>query len=308
MASDRITTAAGGIVWRRRPVSRRERGAANRTPVDLLVIHRPSYDDWTFPKGKTDPGETLQHTAVREIWEEAGIRVRLGHPLHPVSYRTSAGVKRVNYWLARQVGHDESAFQPNDEVDEVRWVRPREARELLTYSHDRDLLEEFRALRESDAHRTRTLIVLRHGKAVAREDFVGDDLDRPLTRSGATRARRMEPLLAAYGIRRVVSSPALRCTQTVEPVADSIGTFLQIDDRLSEQTSAAQVQRSVQGLLDHKSPVVLASHRPTLPWIFDAVGSDVVDLATGEGVVVHHRKGRVYATEAVERPASQPEL
>jgi phosphohistidine phosphatase SixA/8-oxo-dGTP pyrophosphatase MutT (NUDIX family) len=294
MASERITTAAGGIVWRKRPGPRRP-----EPRIEVLVVHRPSYDDWTFPKGKTDPGETLQATAVREIGEEAGVRVRLGHPLQDISYPISGGTKHVAYWCARVVGPDDTApFVPNKEVDEVRWVGLRDARKLLTYEHDGELLETFRDLRERQAHRTRTLIVLRHGKAVPRSDDL-DDLDRPLTTSGATRATDLVPLLAAYGIQRVVSSPAVRCAQTVEPYAHSVSTFLEIDDRLSEQTRAAQVQRSLSTLLDRKKPVVLCSHRPTLPWVFDAIGIDPQDLAPGQGVVVHHRGGVVHATETL---------
>jgi 8-oxo-dGTP diphosphatase len=307
MASERITTAAGGIVWRRRPVSRRDRGESARIPVELLLIHRPSYDDWTFPKGKTDPGECLQETAVREIWEETGITARLTHPLPQVRYRTSSGTKVVSYWVARQADRTESTFSPNKEVDEIRWVRPRDAAALLTYSHDRQLLADFKALRDDDRHRSRTLVVLRHAKAMARDEFDGDDLDRPLVASGESRARDLMPLLAAYGVRRAVSSPAVRCASTVEPFVERIGSFLQVDDRLSEDTSAAQVARSVHAVMDGKVPVVLCSHNPTLPWIFDAVGTDVADLQPGEGVVVHHRKGHVLATEAIRRPGSQHE-
>lgn len=292
MGSERITTAAGGIVWRKRPGPRRA-----EPRVEVLVVHRPSYDDWTFPKGKTDPGETLQATAVREIGEEAGVRVRLGHPLQDISYPISTGTKHVAYWCARVIGPDEATpFVPNKEVDEIRWVSPREARKLLTYEHDVDLLETFNDLRARQAHRTRTLIVLRHGKAVPRSDDL-DDMDRPLTSSGGARAKELVPLLDAYGVRRVVSSPAVRCAQTVEPFAHSISTFLEIDDRLSEDTRAALVQRSVASLLDRKKPVVLSSHRPTLPWIFDAIGTDLTELAPGQGIVVHHRKGVVHATE-----------
>lgn len=292
MASERITTAAGGVVWRKRPGPRRP-----EPRVEVLVVHRPSYDDWTFPKGKSDPGESLQETAVREIGEEAGVRVRLGHPLHGVSYPISGGTKLVSYWCARMVGPDEATpFVPNKEVDEIRWVSPRGARTLLTYEHDVGLLEEFCDLHERQAHRTRTLIVLRHGKAVSRSDDV-DDLERPLTSVGAARAGDLVPLLSAYGIRRVVSSPAVRCAQTVEPYARSISTFLEIDDRLSEDTQAVQVQRSVAALLDRKKPVVLCSHRPTLPWVYDAIGTRLTDLAPGQGIVVHHRSGRIRATE-----------
>ena len=187
-------------------------------------------------------------------------------------------------------------FTPNKEVDEIRWVGVREARDLLTYKHDIQVLEDFRSLRERQGHRARTLVVVRHGKAAPRGDH-DDDLERPLTSVGVEQARALVPLLAAYGVRRVVSSPAVRCVQTVEPYAHSISTFLEIDDRLSEDTRAAQVDRSVTALLDRKKPVALCSHRPTLPWIFDAIGTDVHDLATGEAIVVHHRKGTVIATE-----------
>ena len=97
------------------------------------------------------------------------------------------------------------------------------------------------------------------------------------------------PVLDAYGVQRVVSSPAVRCAQTVEPYAHSISTFLEIDDRLSEDTRASQVQRSVAALMDRKKPVVLCTHRPTLPWVLDAIGVDQQDLAPGAGLVVHHR-------------------
>jgi 8-oxo-dGTP diphosphatase len=292
MASERIINAAGGVVWRKRAGSGR-----SEPRVDVLVVHRPSYDDWTFPKGKVDPGEALQATAVREIAEETGLRVRLGPPLVQVRYQVANGTKVVDYWSARAIGPGgDEPFQPNKEVDELRWVGVREARELLTYPHDIQVLEDFRSLRERQGHRARTLIVLRHGKAAARVDY-DDDLERPLTSVGVEQARALVPLLAAYGARRVVSSPAVRCAQTVEPYAHSISTFLEIDDRLSEDTRAAQVTRSVAALLDRKKPVVLCSHRPTLPWIFDAIGTDVHELATGEAIVVHHRKGAVIATE-----------
>lgn len=292
MASERITTAAGGVIWRKRP------GPSRTEPrIEVLVVHRPSYDDWTFPKGKTDPGETLQVTAVREIAEETGLRVRLGHPLQGIVYPISGGTKHVAYWSARVVGPDEDTpFVPNKEVDEIRWVGFREAAELLTYPHDGELLATFRELRERQAHRTRTLIVLRHAKAVPRSEDL-DDLERPLTTGGMERAKELVPQLAAYGIRRVVSSPAIRCAQTVEPYAHSISTFLEIDDRLSEDTTSAQVHRSLSSLLDRKKPVVLCSHRPTLPWIFDAIGVELEQLAPGEAVVVHHRGGTIHATE-----------
>lgn len=294
MAVMRRTTAAGGVVWRKRPVPGRDEPG-----VEVLLIHRPSYDDWTFPKGKADPGELPQATAVREIAEETGLRVRLGAPLPTVEYRVAAGPKVVSYWCARQIGAEDAAFTPNREVDEIRWVRLKEAARMLSYEHDADLLDAFRDLRETQSHRTRTLIVLRHGKAVGRGRWKDDDLERPLAATGKTQAGNLVPLLEAYGVRRVVSSPALRCAQTVEPYAHSISTFLQIDDRLGEETRTAHVHRSVAALLERKKPAVLCTHRPTLPAVFDAIGTDPIDLAPGHGVVIHHRKGKVIATELI---------
>lgn len=285
MASEPITKAAGGIAWRKAQAG-----------VEVLTIHRPSYDDWTFPKGKTDAGESLQATAVREIAEETGLRVRLGHPLGELSYPIAAGTKTVTYWCARTVG-DEARFKPNDEVDEIRWVSLKAAEALLTYDHDETLLDTFHELLERKGHRTRTIVVLRHGKATPRSEVDEDDLERPLTELGREQADALVPVLDAYGIRRVVSSPAVRCAQTVEPYAHSISTFLEIDDRLGEDTRASQVQRSVEALLDRKTPVVMCTHRPTLPWIFDSVGTMTYDLAPGEGVVLHHRRGELLATE-----------
>lgn len=301
MASEQLTMAAGGVIWRHRAGPSSEPGDTRR--VEVLLAHRPRYDDWTFPKGKPDPEEDLTVTAVREIAEETGLRVRLGHPLPETSYLIAGGPKRVSYWSARVVG-PEGEFTANREVDEVRWLRIGEARHLLTYEHDLEVLDAFGDLRETKAHRTRTLIVLRHAKAESRDRWDGKDLDRPLSPAGAKHAGEISSLLAAYGVRRVVTSPATRCGQTVEPFAHGLSTFLEVDDRLGEDTRFAQVSRSVTALLDHKKPTVLCTHRPTLPWVFDAVGADAVDLKPGEGVVLHHRKGAVLATETLGHPAS----
>lgn len=120
--------AAGGLV---------ERAAPDGT-VQVLVVHRPRYDDWSFPKGKLDPGEGFLDAAVREVREETGLEVEVGDELASVRYRDHKGrPKLVRYWRMRAVG---GTFEPNDEVDEVRWLPADEARALLTYPHDRALL------------------------------------------------------------------------------------------------------------------------------------------------------------------------
>jgi phosphohistidine phosphatase SixA/8-oxo-dGTP pyrophosphatase MutT (NUDIX family) len=293
MAGPRVIHAAGGVVWRTRapkqPTDTKDR-------IEVLLVHRPGYKDWTFPKGKPDKGESLPVTAVREIAEETGYTVRLGHPLPETMYRVKGGMKRVSYWVARPVGKPKE-FKPNGEIDQVRWVRVKEARKLLTYDHDRILLKAFTALRDAKAHRTRTVIVLRHAQARTRNGWKADDLERPLTKPGEGQAKKLAPLLRAYGVKGIITSPAIRCAQTVDNYARSVKALMEVDDRLAEETKSNRVQRSIATVLERKGPIVICSHRPTLPWIFASLKVEARDLAEGEGVVVHHRRGRVVAVE-----------
>ena len=105
----------------------------------VCLVHRPKYEDWTLPKGKLDRGESFEDGALREVWEETGLRCRLVEELEPARYRDQKGrPKLVRYWAMEVVGDD--GFAPNDEVDEVRWVPVEEAAERLSYEHDRRLV------------------------------------------------------------------------------------------------------------------------------------------------------------------------
>lgn len=293
MAGPRVIHAAGGVVWR---TSAPKQPTDTKDRIEVLLVHRPGYKDWTFPKGKPDKGESLPVTAVREIAEETGYTVRLGHPLPETMYRVKGGMKRVSYWVARPVGKPKE-FKPNGEIDQVRWVRVKEARKLLTYDHDRILLKAFTALRDAKAHRTRTVIVLRHAQARTRNGWKADDLERPLTKPGESQAKKLAPLLRAYGVKGIITSPAIRCAQTVDIYARSVKALMEVDDRLAEETKPKRVERSIATVLERKGPIVICSHRPTLPWIFAGLKIEARDLAEGEGVVVHHRRGRVVAVE-----------
>jgi len=117
--------AAGGILVR-------------GTPPELLLVHRPRYGDWTFPKGKCGRSETDEACALREVQEETGYACTLGAELASTSYTDSRGrAKTVRYWAMVVAG---GSFAPNDEVDELRWLPPDRAAALLTYDRDRDLL------------------------------------------------------------------------------------------------------------------------------------------------------------------------
>jgi 8-oxo-dGTP diphosphatase len=105
----------------------------------ICLVHRPRYDDWSVPKGKVDDGESFEEAALREVWEETGLRCRLGDELEAARYRDHKDrPKLVRYWLMEPVEDD--GFVPNDEVDELRWLSPAQARELVTYDHDRHLV------------------------------------------------------------------------------------------------------------------------------------------------------------------------
>ena len=273
--------AAGAVVWRRRQ--------------EVLLVHRPAYDDWSFPKGKLDPGESLPAAAVREVGEETGLAIRLGPPLGRQRYLNGDRMKSVHYWVGWAVGSDDvSGYLVNSEIDDVRWLPWKDALDRLTYDYDRETLEASRRLRR----KSRALVVLRHGSAQSRKSWSGDDRKRPLLESGEHQAERVVPLLAAYDVSRVVTSTSTRCRDTVVPYAETSGLKLEEHDGLSQEDATTEsVVEIVDDLLDTKEGAVLCTHRPVLPSVFDALGVDGLRLAPAGLLVVHHRKGRAVATE-----------
>lgn len=270
----------------------------------VLLVHRPAYDDWSFPKGKLERGEHEVAAAVREVAEETGVHVRLGPRLEPQFYTVKGRSKRVDYWVGRPVGdHDVSGYRPNDEIDKVAWVPVEEAETWLTYDHDRSTLGQAERLRK----KTRTVVVLRHAKARSRSAWRGDDRERPLLLTGRNQAQRLVPLLAAHDVRHLVSSPSTRCVETLEPYAHTTGWPLHTEARLAEgAASPSQVRSLVRDLVDDlfarpasAGGLVLCSHRPVLPTVFEALRLPAAELQTGEFVVAHLRRGRVVATDRV---------
>ncbi|MCJ1708686.1 NUDIX domain-containing protein [Microbacterium sp. VKM Ac-2923] len=263
--------AAGGVVWRR-----------VEGKLRILLIHRTKYRDLTLPKGKVDPGETLAETAVREIREETGIRVALGVPVGVSRYRMpNSRTKIVHYWAAEatDAAVRMSSFVPNKEVAAIEWVSMKKARKHLSYPVDIEILDEFARIVEEQALPTFPIVVLRHGKARARDEWDGVDSARPLTSRGRKQAEVIVGPLLAFGVRRVVSSPAERCVRTATPIAQAIGQRVQVRADLSQdawEQGRADARSVVGERVRARKPVVLTSHGPVLPDIMHELA-----LATG---------------------------
>lgn len=234
----------------------------------VLLVHRPTRADWSLPKGKLEAGEHVATAAVRECEEETGYTPTLGAPLETLTYSVDSRPKVVHYWRATPRGDE--GFAPDDEVDQIRWVSPDLAAELLTYPADRRLVTT--ALATPD---TVPLVILRHTQAVKRSQFDGDDdAERPLTGKGRSQAKLLVGVLDAYGVERVHASTSRRCQQTVARYAKHLGTSIVPEPAMSEEAHRADPDGTVAcatGLALAPEPLVVCTHRPVLPTALDAV-------------------------------------
>ena len=306
--------AAGAILWR-----------LEKGELKLAIIHRSRYDDWSWPKGKIDKGETVAEAAVREIREETGLRVALGTYLAEINYKLPNGDKKqVHYWAAKvsDKALAESKFKPSEEVAKVDWKTAQQARKLLSYEFDEQPLNALLDLFERGLLDTKPLIVLRHAKAMARADWKGgkavDDGKRPLHDFGKQQAKALIKPLSAFGVRRVVTSPWKRCRDTVHPFAEKRQLAVVERSQLSELGNAKRPARTsnvIEDLLDVNKATVVCSHRPSLPTILKTIATIAptdlrreINAATalrpGQMLVVHvnrtGKKPRVVSVELQE--------
>ncbi|EWT06061.1 phosphohistidine phosphatase [Intrasporangium chromatireducens Q5-1] len=262
-----LIPAAGTLPWRRR-----------KGRLEVALVHRPKYDDWSWPKGKLDPDELACVAAARETLEETGLGVRLGLPLPASDYPVPDGsgavaAKHVDYWAAVVTG---GTGRLEHEIDALEWVDVQRAHDRLDYSRDRDQLRALvRADRESRLD-TWPLALVRHARAKGREDWQRDDQLRPLTATGARQAVTIAGVLAAYGIARLVTSPSVRCRATLEPYAAQAGLRLHVREGLSEEGYAADrapAGRHLCALLRRGTPAALCSHGPVLPDLLERLAA-----------------------------------
>jgi len=235
--------------------------------LQVALVHRPHYDDWSWPKGKLDRGEDFPVAAVRETLEETGLRVRLLAPLPASRYQLASGSdKLVHYW-AGEVLHDTGALE--HEVDEVAWLSPTLAGRRLTYERDHEQLAAVVDHYASDRLSTWTLLVVRHAHALARGEWSGPDPRRPLSSAGRRRARhRIADLVAAYAPERLVSSPSVRCVDTLAPFAETAGLRLRTKQGLSEEgyeDDPGALGRHLRRVLERGVGTALCTHGPLLP-------------------------------------------
>ena len=272
-------------------------------------MHRPRYDDWSLPKGKLDAGETMAEAAVREIQEETGIDARLGPWLRDVRYAVADGRKLVRYWAAQACTSPD--FTPNDEVDELRWVTPDAARELLSYAHDGDVVARFAELGPP----TSVLLVVRHAKAGSRKDWDGDDLLRPLSNNGRKQAAELVGLLRLFRPDRIAAAPPIRCRDTVAPVADLLGLQVQVEPLLGEDSFADDpnaTRKRVRELAEAPGVTVVSSQGGVIPDAVAmlareagrpvAVDPDDVPSKKASTWVLGLREGTLVSADYIQRP------
>ncbi|CAM4443796.1 Putative mutator protein MutT4 [Mycobacterium basiliense] len=259
--------AAGAVLWR----PGNAKGA-----VEIAVIHRPRYDDWSLPKGKVDPGETAPVAAVREVLEETGYHAHLGRRLVTVSYSVDQGVKKVYYWAARCLS---GAFVAGSEVDNLIWLPPADAMKKLDYAQDRKVMRRF----VKQPAETKTVLVVRHGSAGSRSRFAGDDAKRPLDKKGRAQAEALVAQLLAFGATEVYAADRVRCHQTVQPLAEELEVAIHNEPALTEEAYAKNPKRARQRLLRiaaHEGTPVICSQGKVIPHLIawwcerDGVRSD----------------------------------
>jgi phosphohistidine phosphatase SixA/8-oxo-dGTP pyrophosphatase MutT (NUDIX family) len=285
-----VIRAAGALLWR-------EIAAGE---IEIALVHRPRYDDWSLPKGKIDENETALACAYREVFEETGIKARFTRQLGAVEYEDNGAQKRVKYWVAQALGA--SDFVANEEVDQLRWLNPTDSIELATHQSDKEVIERFLEIEGP----TDTLIILRHTKALERGDWDGDDSLRTLNENGIAQAQALINHLAPFAIDEIYTSDFTRCVQTVSPLGESRGLVVSKVPSLNEATFESDPERSISfanALKQDERNILICSHNPVIPTMLRGIlntklkNKDLIKLEPGDAWLVHRVKGEIVALD-----------
>jgi 8-oxo-dGTP diphosphatase len=264
-----LVRAAGGVVWR-------------PGGPEVLLVHRPKYDDWTLPKGKLRRGEHPIVAACREVREETAVDPRVMVRLPTVSYVTRVGgqpaPKVVDYWTMTVVA--DTGFTPGAEIDDIRWLPVEPALRRLSYDHDISVLSAFAALPSLSA----PVVLLRHASAGDRQTWTGRDADRPLDAAGTARAKELASILRCFHPLRLICAEPLRCRQTLAPLAEATGVPVELDRVFDEASNPRAAARRLRELGRGPGCTVVCSQRKVLPaTIADLAGAEVGAYATAKG-------------------------
>lgn len=265
-----VIQAAGGVLWSMAGDERQ-----------FAVVHRPRYDDWSLPKGKSKPREHLVQTAFREVIEETGITPIVGQRLQSQQYPVPEGDKVVEWWAMRAT---DGEFAPGDEVDELRWLPVDQALKLLTYDRDRALLHDIGEMP------TATVLLIRHAKAGDRYRWTDDDRLRPIDSAGRKQAGRIAEIVPCWHPDRVASADLLRCMQTVAPLAEALGMPIETEPTMSEDAYATDPDAGVARIRELAAlggTSAISSQGGAIPGMIadlaDADGLDLPELPAKKG-------------------------
>ena len=293
----KIILAAGALVWRK----------SKEKKIEIAVIHRPKYNDWTIPKGKVELSESSIACAYREVIEETSIETEFGMYLGEVKYQSLDGPKQVSFWSAQVV--KENTFTPNSEVDEIKWVEAAKAAKFLSLESDKEILSKFNKLK----YESKPLVLLRHAKALSRDEWQGDDDDRPLDSLGQMQAKRLLSIYQAFNLEQIHTSDAIRCYDTVEPMAKALGLRLEVSNNLSESAFKKDKEDAfdyARDLIKSDKRALLCSHNPILPKVLNKltkksdVESDEEKLYPADAWVIHRIGKEIIQIDRIDAPTT----
>lgn len=291
-----LIQAAGAVLWRKN----------SESEIEIAVIHRPRYHDWSLPKGKVENSESHIATAYREVLEETGYTSTFGPEIGVVVYQLEGAPKEVRYWAA-QASDIQEGSSNREEVDQIDWLSPKLAKERLTNKDDQKIVDYFLEFGTG----TFPIILLRHAKALKRTEWRGDDGDRPLEHKGQLQAKRLLPIYLPYGVKEFHTSDALRCTETVEPMARAMEITPIFSADLSEYGYEKDKEVSldyIQDLMNRGIPALVCSHNPIIPKLVKKlVGKKYFnsmdrELEPAQAIILHCRAGEVIACDWIDEP------